>query len=154
MVKFWNELGFVVKAKEQPEGMGELPVFVETERGSIRSKMAIAATDKSRSPDVSIPRQLKQGVQNAIENIESLQAHLQSAITVELSTIPLYLFGMYTVKIPDEFKRDTKHIHPIISAVRSRSMRLSHPTHSDFTNLLVKMLLQRKCSILVWLVTS
>lgn len=120
MVRFWHQLGFIVKAEKQLEEMGELPVLVETERGSIRDQMNIAApTEPLPPPVVEIP-QPEKGAEKAISTVQSLKDHLQSAITVELSTIPLYLFAMYSIKIPDEFERDPKHIHPVINAVRSK----------------------------------
>ena len=33
-----------------------------------------------------------------IQTVEKLREHLQAAMAVELSTIPLYLYGMYSVK--------------------------------------------------------
>jgi hypothetical protein len=32
-----------------------------------------------------------------IKTLQSLQTHLQTALAVELSTIPLYLYGMFSV---------------------------------------------------------
>ena len=37
------------------------------------------------------------GDDGPIQTVESLREHLQTAMIVELSTIPLYLFGMYSV---------------------------------------------------------
>jgi Ferritin-like len=37
------------------------------------------------------------GEDGPIQTVESLKEHLQAALTVELSTIPLYLYGMYSV---------------------------------------------------------
>jgi len=37
------------------------------------------------------------GKDRPIQTVESLKEHLQAALAVELSTIPLYLYGMYSV---------------------------------------------------------
>jgi hypothetical protein len=39
----------------------------------------------------------QQGDDGPIQTVESLREHLQVALAVELSTIPLYLYGMYSV---------------------------------------------------------
>ena len=39
---------------------------------------------------------------------------------VELFTIPLYLFGMYSVKIPDMDQNDPRYVDPVISAVKGK----------------------------------
>jgi hypothetical protein len=47
-------------------------------------------------PAIKMPKPAS-GDDGPIQTIESLQEHLQFAMAVELSTIPLYLYGMYSV---------------------------------------------------------
>ena len=53
-----------------------------------------------------------------IDSVESLKNHLQTAMAIELATIPLYLFGMYSIKIPDQYANDPRYYDPVIGAIR------------------------------------
>ena len=47
-----------------------------------------------------------------------LREHLQTAMEIELATIPLYLFGMYSIKIPAQYANDQSHYDPVIGVIR------------------------------------
>ncbi|KAF8868017.1 ferritin-like-domain-containing protein [Gymnopilus junonius] len=121
MAKNWHKLGFIV----QRPSYGPEPIFVETQRGIIhRGEKAIPLP----SDDSKAPRQPKRGGplilptpdshNQPIQTVESLRTHLQTAMSIELATIPLYLFGMYSIKIPDQFVNDPRYYDPIIAAIR------------------------------------
>lgn len=119
MVQFWHQLGFVVKEKKHIT-FGGLPVLVETERGKIHATSTVPEPhEQLPPPNVKILPPPFHGATKAIDSIHSLQQHLQSAMAVELSTIPIYLFGMYSVKIPTRFQNDPRYRDPIMQAVRN-----------------------------------
>jgi hypothetical protein len=116
MVQFWHQLGFVVQVPPPDDLLARgLPFFVETERGDIQSRLVIQPPAPPLPPSISPP---DIGPNKPIRTIASLRQHLQSAIAVELSTIPLYLFGQYTVKIPKGYANDPRYVDPVISAVK------------------------------------
>jgi len=51
------------------------------------------------------------GDDGPIQTVESLREHLQAAMAVELSTIPLYLYGMYSVKDASDV---VKAVHGVV----------------------------------------
>ena len=123
MAKNWHQLGFIV----QRPSHGPEPIFVETERGIIHhDKKATPSPDHpSPSPEVTIPKRggplilpTPDSSEQPITTIESLRTHLQTAMAIELATIPLYLFGMYSVKIPEKHKNDLLYRDPVIGAIR------------------------------------
>lgn len=119
MVQFWDELGFVVKAPRQ--ALGEFPVYIEQERGKIHAVTTVQDPKGQQSPHERPPREvtaIPPTKNKPIKDLKSLQQHLQSAMAVELSTIPLYLFAMYTVKIPEEYQNDPRYQDPVINAVK------------------------------------
>ena len=114
MVQRWHLLGFVV----QRPSSGPEPIFVETQRGDLHKP---ALLFRPRPPalhgGLKLPR--PDSDNQPIETVESLRTHLQTAMAVELSTIPLYLFGMYSVKTPAQYVNDPRYYDPITGAVRS-----------------------------------
>jgi len=46
-------------------------------------------------------------------------------MAVELSTIPLYLFKMYTVKIPKAYVNDPRYYDPIVGVIAEEMLHLS-----------------------------
>ena len=44
---------------------------------------------------------------------------LRIAMGVELSTIPIYLAAMYSIKPPAEYANDPRYYDPIVGAIRS-----------------------------------
>lgn len=128
MVQFWHKMGFVVKSQDQFAG-DSLPVYVEDERGKIHNESTVEAPRPQipSHPDSLFPH--KKGAPHwtpflpgagnlPITTIDDLRKHLQSAMAVELSTIPLYLFAMYSVKTPEEFQNDPRYVDPVISAIK------------------------------------
>jgi hypothetical protein len=121
MAKNWHKLGFIV----QRPSYGPEPIFVETQRGIIhRDKKAIPSPNHP-SPEVTIPKRggplilpTPDSREQPIKTVESLRKHLQTAMAIELATIPLYLFGMYSVKIPDQYANDPRYYDPVIGAIR------------------------------------
>lgn len=118
MVQFWHQLGFVVEVPPPIEFRGGLPILVEKERGLIHTRSTVQAPNNLLPPS-RVPDLPSNGGNQPITTIESLRSHLQSAIQVELSTIPLYLFGMYSVQIPKEYSNDPRYDDPVIVAVKS-----------------------------------
>lgn len=120
MAKNWHKLGFIV---ERPS-TGPLPIFVEVQRSPIhRLKKvvevpvgAIPRSDKQKHGPLILPTPDKG--ESPIQSIESLREHLQTAMAIELATIPLYLFGMYSIKTPAQYARDPRYYDPIIAAIR------------------------------------
>ena len=51
-----------------------------------------------------------------------LREHLQTAMEIELATIPLYLFGMYSIKIPAQYVNDPRYYDPDIGAIRGHQV--------------------------------
>lgn len=115
MVQFWHKLGFVIQVPPPDVLAGGLPFFVETERGKIREHSSVQAPLPQSSKKEETPHPLPN---DPIRTVKSLREHLQVAMAVELSTIPLYLFGQYTVKIPKEYASDPRYVDPVISAVK------------------------------------
>jgi Ferritin-like len=126
MAQHWHQLGFIV----QRPSYGPEPIFVETQRGVIdRKTKAIHPTPHSpvegKEPAIPIPRRggplilpVPDSPDHSIDNIHSLHKHLQTAMAIELATIPLYLFGMYSIKIPDQYVDDPRYYDPVIGAIR------------------------------------
>ena len=141
MAENWHRLGFIV----QRPSFGPEPIFVETQRGDIlRPKKAIRPDLHSleeKLPCLPIPelggfpipmhRDLPMPMlqiprwgpdrHDMKDSLESLREHLQAAIEIELSTIPLYLFGMYSIKIPAQYAKDPRYYDPVIGAIRGLS---------------------------------
>ena len=126
MAENWHQLGFIV----QRPSYGPEPIFVETQRGNIHRKSK-TIHPKPHSPEEKlpgvppIPRRggplilpLPDSPEHNIDSVESLKNHLQTAMAIELATIPLYLFGMYSIKIPDQYKNDPRYYDPVIGAIR------------------------------------
>lgn len=123
MVQLWHQLGFVVKGDPPLLLENGLPIYVEKERGVIHKVSAVVAPAarqiRNRTQLLSqSPSMPKPDANHPITDIDSLRTHLQSAMAVELSTIPLYLFGMYTVATPENFANDPRYYDPIMAAVR------------------------------------
>jgi len=120
MAKNWHKLGFIV----QRPSYGPEPIFVETQRGIIhREKKGVA--DPVHSPEAKKPQRGPRALpkpdspDQPIQSVPSLCTHLQTAMAIELATIPLYLFGMYSIKIPDQYANDPRYYDPVIAAIRS-----------------------------------
>lgn len=115
MAKNWHKLGFIVK---RPSA-GPEPIFIEVQRQDPRAEevkepVAIAPfRNKYRLVFPSPPPNSK-----PIDTLDSLKEHLQAAMAVELSTIPLYLFAMYSVKTPEKYINDPRYYDPIVGAIR------------------------------------
>jgi Ferritin-like len=135
MAKRWHLLGFVVqRPSEGPE-----PIFVETQRGDLYKDTYYSAkpmpTEKQRGDLHAFSSRLYKGPtyghgitlpkpdsgNHPITTVKSLQEHLQTAMAVELSTIPLYLFAMYSVTTPAAYVNDPRYYDPITGAVRGMS---------------------------------
>jgi len=130
MVQFWHQLGFVSQVNPPRLLAGGLPFFVEDERGKIHASSRV-------KPPPSTPRSHKDtqppligGPNQPIKTPKRLRQHLQSAIAVELSTIPLYLFAQYTVKVPQKYANDPRYVDPVVSAVKSEEIDLSLYPHT------------------------
>jgi len=80
MVKYWSKLGFIVPIDPTAPD----PVYVEEQRGKIPSL---------RGPILRAP----------ITTVEKLRDHLNIALRIELSTIPLYLYAMYSIDASPDF---------------------------------------------------
>ncbi|KAF8637314.1 hypothetical protein AX16_010842 [Volvariella volvacea WC 439] len=123
MAQHWHLLGVVTQ--RPPKGYvtdTEQPIFVETQRSPVISP-------RPRQDEPSRPRlhvQLKfpakldlHGINDIIVmTLEQIQEHLQTAMLVELSTIPIYLYAMYSVKTPAQFKSDPRYYDPLVGAIR------------------------------------
>jgi hypothetical protein len=124
MAKNWHKLGFIV---ERPSS-GPLPIFVEVQRSPIhRPKKvvdlplgAIPRSDKQKHGPLVLPT--PDDDECPINNIGSLREHLQTAMAIELATIPLYLFAMYSIKTPAQYARDPRYYDPIIAAIRGKHL--------------------------------
>jgi len=122
MAQYWHKLGFVV---ERPS-YGPEPIFVETQRGDIDHDWKPIQrfrkhTSLAELPEVGGPICLPapDSPDQPIDNIKSLRTHLQTAMAIELATIPLYLYGMYSIKKPDQYKNDSRYYDPVMGAIRS-----------------------------------
>jgi hypothetical protein len=117
MAQRWDQLGFIV---QRPSGPDQ-PIFVETERGKLDSLLANIPPPTQNFPYGGGYKFPKRDTNDGcpIQTVASLQKHLQTAMAVELSTIPLYLFAMYTVKTPQAYVNDPRYYNPITGAVRS-----------------------------------
>ncbi|RUS35542.1 ferritin-like-domain-containing protein [Jimgerdemannia flammicorona] len=82
MAKKWHQLGFVVPV----EAGDRNPVFVEVQRSP-------GMPDQGPDYDPAVPF----FISSVIDTKEKLQQHLQLALRVELSTIPYYLYSMYSI---------------------------------------------------------
>jgi len=117
MVQHWHQLGVVQPVEVKVGNNHSKVIYVERERGEVHPlviskekarrdyKAALFASAKTVSgsgavvPTFKLPTPSKDP--NApITTLESLQEHLQAAMLVELSTIPIYLFAMYSIKSP------------------------------------------------------
>jgi hypothetical protein len=125
MAENWHQLGFIV----QRPSFGPEPIFVETQRGDIhRPSKAIHPNPHSPEegiPGLPIPKRggplilpVPDSPKQNIDNVDSLRKHLQTAMAIELATIPLYLFGMYSIKIPAQYANDPRYYDPVIGAIR------------------------------------
>lgn len=120
MAKNWHQLGFVV----QRPSSGPEPIFVETQRGTIHHHKKAISSPNHPSPEVPIPKRggplilpTPDPGEQPITTVESLRTHLQTAMAIELATIPLYLFAMYSVKIPKQYANDPRYYDPVIGAI-------------------------------------
>lgn len=119
MAQNWHKLGFIVK-RPSP---GPDPIFIEVQRQDPHG-------DDLTEPEVEKPvhKRLEMvfpkpsGTVEPITSLESLREHLQAAMAVELSTIPLYLFSMYSVKTPKKFVNDPRYYDLIVAAIRGESV--------------------------------
>jgi len=114
MAQRWHKLGFIVP---RPSG-GPEPIFVETQRSLHQEKASSPSTKIVKPSGGGITLPTPDSPEQPIQTVESLREHLQAAMAVELSTIPLYLFGMYTVKTPKAYVNDPRYYDPIVGAVR------------------------------------
>jgi hypothetical protein len=122
MAQHWHQLGFIV----QRPSYGPEPIFVETQRGKIHRPSKPIRSPIHGSPEgAPVPKHggplilpLPDSPEQNIDNLESLRKHLQTAMAIELATIPLYLFGMYSIKIPDQYANDPRYYDPVIGAIR------------------------------------
>lgn len=114
MVKNWSKLGFIVnKTLPSPR---ELPVYVEVERQQIHPPPSDIIA-RSRSEDrshggFSLPQN------DPIESLEELKEHLSAAIGIEMLTIPVYLYGLYSVVAPPPIANAPKQSNAVMNAVR------------------------------------
>jgi hypothetical protein len=136
MAQRWHKLGFIV----QRPSFGPEPIFVETQRGVLEKEDFHGILEPSQSLAKSIggnnqksiiqghPVSLPPGgitlptpdsVEHPIKTVASLREHLQAAMAVELCSIPLYLAGMYSVRIPADKVNDPRYYDPVIGAVRN-----------------------------------
>ena len=145
MVQFWHQLGFVSQVDPPRLLAGGLPFFVEDERGEIHARSGV------ESPPPTPPSRNNHplgGLNQPIKTPKRLRQHLQSAIAVELSTIPLYLFAQYTVKVPQKYANDPRYVDPVVSAVKGEEIDLSLYPHTLTLNY-AQASLPRRCCILV-----
>lgn len=125
MAENWHQLGFIV----QRPSYGPEPIFVETQRGEIR-RPSKPIQPNPHLPGETLPGQplprrggplilpAPDSPEQNINNVDSLRKHLQTAMAIELATIPLYLFGMYSIKIPEQYVNDPRYYDPVIGAIR------------------------------------
>ena len=125
MAENWHQLGFIV----QRPSYGPEPIFVETQRGDINRKKTLhpvphSPEEKVPGVPISIPNHgplilpFPDSPEHPINSVDSLRNHLQTAMAIELATIPLYLFGMYSIKVPDQYVNDPRYYDPVIGAIR------------------------------------
>ena len=121
MAKNWHKLGFIV----QRPSYGPEPIFVETQRSVIHRESKPVPLPSHSSEDHKPPKRggplvlpTPDSPEQPINNVKSLRTHLQTAMAIELATIPLYLFGMYSIKIPAQYLNDPRYYDPIIGAIR------------------------------------
>ena len=121
MAQYWHQLGFIVQLRYP----GPEPIFVETQRGEILPRStAVHSPSHGASPalppkhggPITLP--LPDSPDQNIVTVESLREHLQTAMAIELVTIPLYLFAMYSVNIPDQYVNDPGYHDPVMGAIR------------------------------------
>jgi len=112
LAEHWFRMGFVT---EKPS-VGPTPIYVEVERGIIPRQNVFnrPPNDHPSHGGITLP-----APESGIKTVESLREHLQTAIAVELSTIPLYLYGMYSVQTPQAYINDPRYYNPIVGTVRS-----------------------------------
>jgi hypothetical protein len=110
LTRRWDRLGFVV---ERPSA-GPEPIFVETQRGDLTQNKALSLQLRPHEEHGGYPLPKPEPTGEPIRTVESLREHLQAAMAIELSTVPLYLYGMYSVQAPSAFAT----YNPITGAVR------------------------------------
>ncbi|KAI9511270.1 ferritin-like-domain-containing protein [Russula earlei] len=115
MAKHWHQLGFVT----QKPSVGPTPIFVEVQRGVIKRDGNLTGPPKDHPPYGRLPLPLPDTPHRSITTLKSLREHLRAAMAVELSTIPLYLYGMYSIKTPNAYINDPRYHDPIISLIHS-----------------------------------
>jgi hypothetical protein len=120
MAENWHKLGVVVEKPSKGPG----PIFVEIDRQEIRPVLTGHAVVKPKllritknKLELPLPDTDKAG-ESPIQTVESLRTHLQTAMAVELSSIPLYLFAMYSIQAPDASVRDPRYFDPIVDVFR------------------------------------
>lgn len=131
------------------DSIGEFPIFVEKERGTFLRQIEGVQSGKTESraassslkfdgislkfnfddqlpPPQRFEALLTEGEeQQQVTGMWSLKRILhkllQAAMEIELSTIPIYLFAMYSIKPPPE-AADDPHFHdPVVGAIRGAS---------------------------------
>lgn len=131
MAQNWHKLGFVVRVSPTPNGGDPVsPIFVEKQRQTPHAAderhpaapfeiaafaahaHALASHDAHARaqeiphslppPDAARKLVAAAGQNTPINTLESLKRHLQFAIAVELSTIPMYLYAQFSIKSPDK----------------------------------------------------
>ncbi|KAH9955556.1 ferritin-like-domain-containing protein [Russula dissimulans] len=103
----WSRMGFVTKKPS----VGPTPIYVEVDRGVI---------PRQRSPPKEYPSHggiTLPAPNGGIKTLENLKNHLQTAMAVELCTIPLYLYGMYSVRTPQAYIHDPIYRDPVSGIV-------------------------------------
>jgi hypothetical protein len=136
MVKRWHKLGFI---ERRPIEDGD-DVFVETQRNlDDYSKADGTPLVRSHAPGkvgsgIKLPKPDHDGdkTQSPINSLDSLWRHLRTAMAVELSTIPLYLFAMYNVKLPRDKVNDPRYVDIVSTALRG----LCHLMQNSFWTLI------------------
>jgi len=103
---------------EEP-GLDNEEIFVEKERGYIdhftqRRKQALQQNTCAHQGCDKVSLKLKD--LRRANPLEDLQVHLQTAMQIELSTIPLYLFAMYSIK--SSKADDPRYVDPVIATIR------------------------------------
>ena len=124
MAENWHQLGFIVQRPSyDPE-----PIFVEMQQGDINRKktpdpVPYSPEEKVPGIPISIPNHgplilpFPDSPEHPINSVDSLRNHLQTAMAIKLATIPLYLFGMYSIKVPDQYVNDPRYYDPVIGAI-------------------------------------
>jgi len=157
MVQHWHQLGVVQPVEVKVGNNHSKVIYVERERGEVHPlviskekarrdhKAALFASAKTVSgsgavvPTFKLPTPSKDP--NApITTLESLQEHLHAAMLVELSTIPIYLFAMYSIKSPRA--DDPRYVDPHVDAIRGTHFIL--PFHFFFISFFLKNKLTNK----------